>query len=95
MQIGAGILAFALAAAALAPSAYAETAVGGKGPHVRAPDGSWKSFSGRPVVIVDDRFADFGHKQVATAPPLQIRVVGDVEIEPLEDGGLRIRFLDE
>jgi hypothetical protein len=97
MQIGAGFVVLALAAALLAPSAAsaADAWVGGKGPRVMGHDGRWSSASGQPVWILDDRLADFGHPRVATAPPLRIEVKGDVEIVPLENGGLRIVFIDE
>jgi hypothetical protein len=97
MQIGAGFVVLALAAALLAPSAAsaADARVGGKGPRVRGHDGHFRSSFGRPVVILDDRFADFGHPDVATAPPLRIEVKGDVEIVPLENGGIRIMFVEE
>ena len=66
-----------------------------KSPRVMRPDGHFASNRGRPIFIVDDDFADFGDLQTGTAPPLRIEVKGDVEIVPLEDGGLRIRFVDE
>lgn len=97
MQIGARFVMLALAAVLLAPSlaSAADARVGGKGPRVRGHDGRWKSAFGRPVLILDDRLADFGHPRVATAPPLLIEVKGDVEIVPLENGGVRIVFIDE
>jgi hypothetical protein len=68
---------------------------GGKGPRVMRPDGRFVSMHGRPIFIVDDDFADFGDLQTETAPPLRIEVKGDVEVVPLANGGLRIRFVDE
>jgi hypothetical protein len=97
MQIGAGFVVLALAAALLAPSvaSAADARVGGKGPRVMRPDGRFVSPSGRRVFIVDDNFADFGDLQTTTAPPLRIEVKGDVEIVPLANGGVRIVFIDE
>jgi hypothetical protein len=97
MQSRAGFLVLVLAVAALAPSlaSGADVRVGGKGPRVMRPDGRLISNAGRPVFIVDDDFADFGDLRTETAPPLRIEVKGDVEIVPLENGGLRIRFLEE
>jgi hypothetical protein len=97
MQIGARFVLFALAAVLLAPAlaSAADARVGGKGPRVMRPDGGFVSPSGRRVFIVDDAFADFGDLRTATAPPLRIEVKGDVEIVPLANGGLRIRFVDE
>ena len=97
MQSRAGFVVLTVAAALLASSAAvaADVRVGGKGPRVMRPDGRWLSNQGRPVFIVEDDFADFGDLQTATAPPLRIEVKGDVEIVPLEDGGLRIKFLEE
>jgi len=96
MQFGAGILAFALAAVVLAPSASAaDVSVRGRNPHVRGLDGRLVRTFDRPIFVQVDQFADFGHKQVATAPPLSIEVKGDVEIVPLANGGLRIKFIDE
>ena len=66
-----------------------------RGPRVMGPDGHFVSNRGRPIFIVDDDFADFGDLQTATAPPLRIEVKGDVDIVPLENGGLRIRFVEK
>ena len=97
MQIGAGFVALALAAVLLAPSASnaGDIRIGGKGPHVRGHDGRWTSAMGRPVIVLVDDLADFGHPRAALAPPLEIQVKGDVEIVPLENGGIRIKFVDE
>lgn len=91
------VAALALAVAFAAPSATlaAGASVSGKGPRVRLPDGRFVSNGGRPLFIVDDGFADFGDLQTATAPPLRIEVKGDVEITPLPDGGVRIRFVED
>jgi hypothetical protein len=91
------LAALGLAAALTTPAAglAADVAVGGKGPRVRLPDGRFISNHGRPIFLVDDDFADFGDLQTETAPPLRIEVKGDVEIIPLEDGGVRIRFLED
>jgi hypothetical protein len=97
MQSRAGFVVLTLAAALLAPSAgvAAEAEVGGTGPRVMRPDGRWLSNHGRPVFLVNDDFADFGNLQTQTAPPLRIEVKGDVEIVPLDNGGVRIRFVEE
>ena len=94
-----GFWLLALAAASLLASASfaaGDVSVGGKGVRVRTFDGRGMRFAeGRPVFVEVDRFADFGHMNTATAPPLRIEVKGDVEIVPLPDGGLRIRFVDD
>ena len=69
--------------------------VTGMGPRMRGPDGRRISASGRPVFVLVDDLADFGHPRTATAPPLRIEVKGDVEIVPLENGGVRIMFVEE
>ena len=89
------VLAFTLFALAPSWANGADVRVGGKGPRVMRPDGRSISNAGRPIFIVDDHFADFGDLQTETAPPLRIEVKGDVEIVPLENGGLRIRFIEE
>lgn len=89
------VIAIAVAFAAPGAALAAGASVGGKGPRVRLPDGRFVSNGGRPLFIVDDGFADFGDLQTATAPPLRIEVKGDVEIVPTEDGGVRIRFLED
>src|SRR5262245_23992135 len=96
MRIRAGIAVLGLTAGVLAADVgfAADVSVGGKGPRVRLPHGRMISNEGRPLFIVDDDFADFGDLQTATAPPLRIEVKGDVELVPLEDGGLRIRFVE-
>jgi hypothetical protein len=66
----------------------------GMGPRMRGPDGRRIS-AGRPVFVLVDDLADFGHPRTATAPPLRIEVKGDVDIVPLENGGIRIQFVDE
>ena len=93
MQLLVGLSALALTLT-LASAAIAAGSVGGRGPVVVRPDG--RGIPMRPPVFVQvDELAAFGDKQVRTAGPLEIRIVGDVEITPTEDGGLQIRFLDE
>ena len=67
----------------------------GMGPRMRGHDGRRTSASGRPVIVLVDDLADFGHPRTATAPPLRIEVKGDVDIVPLENGGIRIQFANE
>jgi len=97
MQIGAGFVALALAAVLMAPSASnaGDIRIGGKGPRVKGHDGRNPSASGQPVVILVDDLADFGQPRTALAPPLVIQVTGDVEIVPLENGGIRIDFVEK
>ena len=66
----------------------------GMGPRMRGPDGR-RILAGRPVIVLVDDLADFGHPRTATAPPLRIEVKGDVDIVPLENGGIRFQFVDE
>ena len=67
----------------------------GMGPRMRGHDGRRTSASSRPVFVLVDDLADFGHPRTATAPPLRIEVKGDVDIVPLENGGIRIQFANE
>ena len=69
--------------------AAAEAAVGGKGPRIHAHGHPPVSAPG-PVFVRVDELAAFGDLDVAAAPPLVIRVEGDVEIIREPDGSLRI-----
>ena len=90
----AGLFVAAVAAAPLGAHA-ADAVVGGKGPRIRSHDGRRFVAHHRPVFVVVDSLGQFGQLPAREAPPLEIQVQGDVEITPLPDGGLRIRFLDE
>ena len=87
-------LAVAVSAAPLAAHA-ADGVVGGKGPRIRSHDGRLLAVHDRPVFVVVDAFGQFGQLPAREAPPLEIKIEGDVEITPQPDGGLRIHFLDE
>jgi hypothetical protein len=87
------IVSLVLTAACVAPVAAsaADAVVGGKGPRIRVHDRPPVMASGRPVFVMVDELAQFGDLvDVATAPPLVIRVEGDVDIFQLPDGTLRI-----
>ena len=82
----------ALAAACLAagPALAQDALVGGHGPRVhfqgRPPVGA----GGQPVFVVVDELAGFGHlAHMESAPPLEIRVEGDVDVILQPDGSLR------
>jgi hypothetical protein len=84
-----------LAAVLAAPAgAAAEAAVGGKGPRIRAHGQRPISAPG-PVFVRVDELAAFGDLDLAEAPPLVIRIEGDVEILQEPDGSLRIFLRDE
>ena len=81
-----------LAAACLgpAPVSASDAMVGGRGVRVREFDGRMFRSPRRPVFVAVDEFAEFGDLVgVAHAPPLVIRVQGDVDIRLLSDGSLR------
>ena len=83
-----------LAAACLAsvPAAAQEAAVGGRGPRVHFHDRPPVPTRGQPVFVVVDGLAAFGDLDVAAAPPLEIRVEGDVDVIQLPDGSLRFEL---
>jgi hypothetical protein len=85
------IASLALSGVLLAPPAAgaADAVVGGKGPRVRLPHRPPVAAGGQPVFVVVDEFAAFGDLDVAEAPPLSIRVEGDVDVILLPDGSLR------
>jgi hypothetical protein len=64
----------------------ADAVVGGRGPHIRVHGHPPLPPLGRPVFVA---FDDFGRFDVGGAPPLEIRVVGDVDVIALPDGSLR------
>jgi len=64
-------------------------------PRVIARDGRRIVAAGRPVVVVCDDISAFGQPVVPSAPPLVIKIEGDVTIVPQEDGSLRLVFDDE
>ena len=84
-----------LAAVCLGPASVsaADAMVSGKGVRVRDfrdLDGRSLSNARRPVFVTVDGLAEFGDLvDVAHAPPLVIRVQGDVDIQRLPDGSLR------
>ena len=84
----------ALLAACLAPvPALAQDAVvGGRGPRVHFHGHPPVVSRGQPVFVVVDGLAAFGDLDVATAPPLEIRVEGDVDVIQLPDGSLRFEL---
>ena len=85
------IACLATSAALLAPPAAsaADATVGGKGPRVHFHHQRPVAAHGRPVFVVVDEFAQFGDLDVAHAPPLSIRVEGDVDVIVLPDGSMR------
>lgn len=88
------ISSLALMAACLAPvTALAQDAVvGGRGPRVHFHDRPPVLAGGRPVFVVVDGLAAFGDLDVGAAPPLEIRVEGDVDVIQLPDGSLRFEL---
>ena len=82
-----------LAAACVAPLpvSAADGVVGGRGPRIWAHHHPPVAAFGRPVFVEVDSLAAFGDlNDVAHAPPLVIRVEGDVDIFQLPDGTLHI-----
>jgi hypothetical protein len=86
------ISSLALMAACLAPvpAAAQDASVGGRGPRVHFHGRPAVSSGGQPVFVVLDEFAEFGRlAHLDSAPPLAIRVEGDVDVIVLPDGSLR------
>ena len=81
-----------LMVALLAPAAVsaADATISGRGPCVHDVDGRRVAAAGRPVFVAVDGLANFGDLDVAHAPPLLIRVQGDVDIRRRPDGSLDI-----
>jgi hypothetical protein len=76
----------ALASVLFPLASAADAFVSGRGPHIRTHGHPPLPPEGRPVFLVVDDFAAF---DVGTAPPLEVRVEGDVDIIQLPDGSLR------
>lgn len=83
------LAAVALAAALPAPTLAQDAVVGGRGPRVWFHDRPPVVAGGRPVLVTVDALAAFGDLDVRRAPPLEIRVEGDVDVIQLPDGSLR------
>jgi hypothetical protein len=90
------ISSLALTAACLAPvpGLAQDAVVGGRGPRVWFHDRPPVVTRGQPVFVVVDGLAAFGDLDVAAAPPLEIRVEGDVDVIQLPDGSLRFELGD-
>ena len=69
----------------------ADVLVGGRGPHLRVHGHPPLRSEARPVFVVVDDFAF----DVGGAPPLAIRVEGDVDVFVLPDGSMRFELRDD
>jgi hypothetical protein len=83
------LAALALAAALPAPALAQDVVVGGHGPRVHRHGRPAVATGAQPVFVVVDGLAEFGRlAHLDSAPPLEIRVAGDVDVFQQPDGSL-------